>query len=333
MINILFTSAGRRVELLTAFRNAYRSLGLEGKIVAVDVDPLAPTFQTADVSYLVPPLHNPDYIRVLADICRLESISLVFPLIDPDISILSNNRIILEQEGLRVAVVSPEAVAITADKWLTVDFFRRLGLAVPDSWVCKEKIPEDLEFPLFIKPRGGSAAKDSFKVTNRDHMLFFMKYVKEPIIQAFLPGVEITTDVVTGMDGELLGIVSRQRIEVRGGEVTKGVTINDPRIINACTRIAQALPAIGPITVQCIMKDNIPYFTEINARFGGGVPLGIAAGMDSPRWLLAKTAGISVPIPPIGTYKVGLHITRCDRSFFIERKDLSDVAGHIVRPG
>jgi carbamoyl-phosphate synthase large subunit len=332
MVNILFTSAGRRVELLEAFRNAYQSLGVEGKIVAVDVDSLAPALQTADVKYLVPSLDSPDYIRILADICRRSNINLVFPLIDPDIPVLSKSRAILEQGGLRVAVVSPEAVAITVDKWLTVDFFRGLGLPVPTSWICKETMPEDLEFPLFIKPRGGSAAKDSFRVKDRDELSFFLNYVKNPIVQEFLPGPEITSDVVTGLDGELLGISSRQRIEVRGGEVTKGVTVLDRRLIDACTRIARALPSVGPITVQCIMKDGIPHFTEINARFGGGVPLGIAAGVDSPRWLLARAAGISIPIPPVGTYKVGLHITRCDHSFFIENRDVADVAGHSVRP-
>ena len=41
-VNILFTSVGRRVELVRAFRRAYERLKLAGRIVAVDIDPLAP---------------------------------------------------------------------------------------------------------------------------------------------------------------------------------------------------------------------------------------------------------------------------------------------------
>jgi carbamoyl-phosphate synthase large subunit len=48
MLNVLFTSAGRRVELLRAFRRAYATLGLDGRVVAVDVDPLAPALSAAD---------------------------------------------------------------------------------------------------------------------------------------------------------------------------------------------------------------------------------------------------------------------------------------------
>src|SRR5207249_1264001 len=101
--------------------------------------------------------------------------------------------------------------------------------------------------------------------------------------------------------------VSRRRLEVRWGEVAKGVTLWDEGIAAACTRIAQALPAVGPITVQCMMKDGVPHFIEINARLGGGFPLGIAAGADSPRWLLARCAGLELEIPPPGSYQSGLY--------------------------
>ena len=46
-VNVLFTSAGRRVELMRAFRKAYKQLGLRGSIVATDIDPLAPALKDA----------------------------------------------------------------------------------------------------------------------------------------------------------------------------------------------------------------------------------------------------------------------------------------------
>ena len=70
-----------------------------------------------------------------------------------------------------------------------------------------------------------------------------------------------------------------------------------------------------------MLKDGSPHFTEINARFGGGLPLGIAAGADSPRWLLARLAGLSVDIPPLGTYAQGLYMTRYDDSFFLTQDE------------
>lgn len=325
---VLFTSVGRRVELLRAFRRAYKTLGLPSRIVAVDIDPLAPALQEADSHYIVPRLTSPDYLPALVEICRREHVGLVFPLIDPDIPVLAANRRLIETIGARVAVVSVEAVEITADKWLTTHFFERLGLPTPRSWLPDHALAADLAYPVFIKPRRGSAAQHTFKVRNAQELAFFCEYVPDPIIQENLPGPEISSDVICDLDGDVLAVISRQRIEVRWGEVAKGMTVYDPAISEACVTIARALPAIGPITVQCMMKDGVPHFTEINARLGGGVPLGIAAGVDSPRWFLAKAAGIPIDIPPLGSYQTGLYLTRFDESYFLTEDQRVSRASH-----
>ncbi len=292
----------------------------------MDIDPLVPALREADFPYVVPRLTSPDYIPTLVEICRKECVSLVFPLIDPDIAVLAAHRQAIEATGARVAVVSVEAAETTADKWQTIHFFQRLGLPAPRSWLPDQVSASELVYPAFIKPRRGSAAQHTFKIRNADVHSFFTGYVPDPIIQEYLPGPEITSDVICDLDGELLAVVSRQRIEVRWGEVAKGVTIYEPAITAACVKIAQALPAIGPITVQCMMKDGVPHFTEINARLGGGVPLGIAAGVDSPRWLLARAAGIAVDIPTLGSYQTGLYLTRFDDSFFLTEADYAQMA-------
>ena len=327
-VHVLFTSVGRRVELLRAFRRAYQSLALEGQIVAADIDPLAPALQVADRPYIVPRLTTDVYIPTLVEICRREGVSLIFPLIDPDIPRLAENREALEATGARLAVVPAEAAATTADKWPTYQFFQRLGLPTPRSWLPDQLESAQTGYPLFIKPRFGSAGLATFKVRDERELGFFLGHVPDPIVQEFLPGPEITNDVICDLDGEVLAVVSRRRIEVRWGEVAKGVTVHNPAVMDGCLKIAQALPAVGPITVQCMMKDGVPHFTEINARLGGGAPLGIAAGVDSPRWLLARAAGLPVEIPPLGTYTTGLYLTRCDDSFFLTEAEREQMASH-----
>ena len=74
-----------------------KSLGLSGHIVALDADSLAPALFVADRTYIVPSLSSKDYIPSLISICRKEQIRLVFPLIDPDIPLLADNRDIIEK--------------------------------------------------------------------------------------------------------------------------------------------------------------------------------------------------------------------------------------------
>lgn len=328
--NVLFTSAGRRVELLRAFRRAIDQLGESGRIVAVDIDSLAPALRMADRPYIVPRLDHPEYIAILKEILVREQIAVVFPLIDPDIPKLAAHREALEATGARLAVVPSAAAEIARDKWQTVQFFARLGLDVPRSWLPGQLAPDSAEYPLFIKPRDGSASQQTFKVTNARELEFFSEYVRQPIIQEYLEGPEITNDVVCDLEGRVLTVVSRQRIRVRAGEVIVGKTLYEPVLVEACTRIAAALPAIGPITVQCMMHAGRPHFTEINARMGGGLPLGIAAGVDWPTWLLARVTGRPVDVPPIGPCRQNLYLTRFDDSFFVTEIERDAMASHRV---
>ncbi len=319
--NILFTSAGRRVELLRSFRRAYDELNLSGNRIAVDIDPLAPVFQTADVCYRVPRLDDPEYIQVLVSICRREQVDLIVPLIDPDVPILAKHRQIFEMEGAKLAVISSESAEIVGDKWATFNFFRRFSLPTPTTWLPHDPALRTQSFPLFVKPRRGSASQQTFKVNNWKELEFFSDYVTDAIIQEFLPGQEVTTDVVCDLEGEVLAVVSRQRIEVRAGEVAKGVTVYEPDIEAVCRTIARALPAIGPITVQCIFKDSRPCLTEINARIGGGFPLGIMAGSDSLKVLLSRIAGVPFDHHRSDKYVSGLYCTRYDDAFFLSQED------------
>ena len=195
---------------------------------------------------------------------------------------------------------------------------------------CREDAASDLAVLLFIKPRFGSAEKNAFKVHNEGQLQLFIEYVERPIIQEYLSGPEITNDVLCDFEGTALQVVSRQRIEVRWGEVAKGKTIFEPVITEGCVRIAQAMRAIGPITIQCILKNGEPVFTEVNARYGGGAPLGIAAGVPSPEWYLTLAAGKKVIPPPLGSYQTGLYLTRYDQAFFLSSEVVADAEDHRV---
>ena len=330
-VNILFTSGGRRVQLITAFKNAYESLGISGKIIVTDINPLTPAFHVADKHYIVPYLDDSKYIPTILRICKQEKIHYVFPLIDPDIPILAKHRKELETTGVRVMAIPHESVVLTNDKWETYKFFTSINVLTPQSWIPEGiDSEENLPYPLFIKPRDGSASRYTYKINKPSELRFFCDYVPSPIIQEFLPGPEITNDVVCDADGNLLAVVSRQRIQVRGGEVAKGKTVYDERIINTCANIAEALPAIGPITVQCMMKNGAPYFTEINARLGGGVPLAIKAGVDFPKWLIAQVCDLPVEIPPIGEYQTPLYLTRFDNAYYLDQDDYDNFESHNI---
>ena len=60
-MNILFSSAGRRVELIKCFQSDAQDLGLPIKITAVDLGKeSSAACQIADYAYAVPPCTDPE---------------------------------------------------------------------------------------------------------------------------------------------------------------------------------------------------------------------------------------------------------------------------------
>ena len=137
------------------------------------------------------------------------------------------------------------------------------------------------------------------------------------MVERLIGGDETTVDVLLDLSGQALCAVPRRRLQVRGGEVTRGVVERSPELEARAMAIASGLGCIGPVTVQ--FRNPAPghwVAMELNARMGGGLPLAIGAGADWPRWILQMAAG-RVPSVTGATVHDGMVMTRTDRSIFI----------------
>jgi carbamoyl-phosphate synthase large subunit len=118
-------------------------------------------------------------------------------------------------------------------------------------------------------------------------------------------------------------VVPRRRLETRAGEISKGYTVRDPELERWGRRVAEQLPgAWGPLTLQAIRcPDGRLAFIEINARFGGGFPLALAAGADYPRWLLEWVLG-APSTASAGAWRGNLAMLRYDDAVFLRETGL-----------
>lgn len=128
---ILFTSVGRRVELLQAFREAAKREGISLKIYAADMSDTAPALCFGDVAVRVCRISDEDYIPQLSRICKENGIDLLIPTIDTDLLKLSRARADFERDGTRILISAPDKIALCRDKRLTYDFSGSAGCARP----------------------------------------------------------------------------------------------------------------------------------------------------------------------------------------------------------
>ena len=329
--NILLTAASRRVPLVRAFQAALRSLGIPGRIVVTDVNPLSPAVYAAERAYRVPMANDPGYIPELLAICEAEQVSLAVPTIDDELQVFAAARAMFRARGVLTACSPEMTAAICNDKFETCRVLRQHGVAAAESYL-PDTLPPDVALPLFVKPRVGRGAVGAVAVRTRRELEFFLDYVPSPVVQEYLDGPEYTIDVLCDLQGRPLSIVPRERVVIRAGVIDRGRTVRSEALTNLALAACGALPFIGPINIQCRMRGNEPVIIEINPRFSGGIPLTIAAGADFPKMLVSLALGQRVE-PAIGAFREQLWMLNHESALFLEpsRMGLQSLAEHAAR--
>ncbi|MCA9252220.1 MAG: ATP-grasp domain-containing protein [Phycisphaerales bacterium] len=319
-LRILFTCVGRRIELLEAFRRAARKLRIKLEIHGADINRSAPAIHQADVAHLIPRIGQRNHIAALIALVEKHKIDAIIPLIDSDLLALSQAASRFARIGCKVVISKQSAIKTCADKLLTYEALRDANIETPETWSPKQILARKRHrFPYFLKPRSGSAGQGLFKINNADELRVFIKRQPDCVVQEYVAGVEHTMDVYTGFDGIPRCVVPRRRLEVRTGEVSKGLIVKDPKIIDVGRSVAEAIKGFrGVVTVQCMVtRAGRISVIEINPRFGGGAPLSIHAGADFPRWMMADLLGKPVKINP-DQYTDNIAMLRYDESLFVE---------------
>ena len=323
---VLISSAGRRVELLRAFRDTLDGLGTGGRVLAVDCSWYSSAFHEADEAFLVPRCTDPDFVPRLLEICAEHHVDLIVPTLDPELPVYAAARDQFAAIGTTVAISSPEVAAIGGDKQHTHDWLIAGGFptvqqgslddvrADPDAW----------RFPLIVKPRFGSASI-GVGIVNDLAELEQAATAPDALVQTLAQGVEHTIDLLASREGRCLVAIPRKRIEVRAGEVSKAITVRSPQLIELAEKLCAALPgAYGALNVQVFVGDEPGQLAviEMNARFGGGYPLSYAAGADFPLALVQDALGLPLTAPLEG-WQDGLVMLRYDAAVFV-----TDQEGH-----
>jgi len=299
---VLFTCAGQRVDIVTAFGRA------DATTVAADANALAPALYHASAHSLVPRIDDAAYVPALAELVAAHDVRLVVPLTDLDQELLARRRD--ELAPAKVLLPAAEIVAQMADKYLAHQLFEERGIGSPATWL-PEDAPDELPYPVLVKARLGFGARHIYRAHDRAELDFFLAHTPvASMVQIACRGEEFSIDAFCDFDGRCLNAIPRTMIESKGGESIKGMTIRDAELIELGRAVAEALPLAGPATIQCFReRDGTLVVTDVNLRFGGAFPLPLAAGSRYPELALALANG-ERPEPRVGDFREGVVMTR-----------------------
>lgn len=288
-MNILISSAGRRVSLVKFFKLELQKFGNENLVFTSDMSPnLSAACQIADNYFQVLPLSDPDFIDDLIVKCLQNKIKLIIPTLDSELLLFSKNLDKFKMGEINVVISTHDFIETCRDKRRTNLFFIQNQIEIP-----KQLEQDNLIFPVFIKPYDGSLSADIFVIRDKSQLtpyhlnnpkFMFMEYLDKKDYDEF------TIDMYYGLDFNVKCIIPRKRIEVRGGEISKGLTCNNNLVQFLYDRLGYIEGARGCLTVQVFrdkLNGNVKGI-EINPRFGGGYPLSYHAGGNFPKYIIEE---------------------------------------------
>ncbi len=314
--NILLLSAGRRVSLARALDQVARANGARC-ITADKVPELSAACQDSGLLVTLPHVLSSDYPEALLSICRRHDIKLVVPTIDTELPVLAALRDEFARDGINIAVCSSALVDVARDKRKTAAHFADYGITSPR--VFSNDSPQ---YPAIAKPYDGSLSRDIYILRSEKDYRIAIDKVPNLMIAAYLePQLheEFTCDAYYNRDCRLECVVPRLRIEVRGGEVAKGRTVRNNIVELFESKLQHIEGARGCLTFQFFRntENGDLFMIELNARFGGGFPLTLAAGANYPLWLYEEWV-LDQPPSASRDWKDGLTMLRFDDAIFFD---------------
>ena len=296
MDNILFCSAGRRCKLLKDFKESMRG---NGKIVATDLSPVAPSLFFADEAYLVPRIDNPAYFDRIFEICKKSNIKAVTTLIDPEIELLANHRDEFERKGILPLCPAAWTAHLCFDKYEMFKYLKEKGVRTVLTYNSLEGLKQginngEVRFPVFMKPISGSGSVGIGKVNNWEEAKEKFNDGKFTyIIQELMTGGDCDADVyVDCLSHKPVAVFSKKKIESRIGGASKTISFKDPKLFSFVEEVCSVLELNGPCDMDFFIKDGEYYLSEINPRFGGAYLHAYGAGVDFIQLILNYIHGI-----------------------------------------
>ena len=289
-----------------------RSLGRAGILVSVGAErktapALHSRYATARFVYPSPYTDREGFVRhVKAEAVRLGGKPVVYALSDATYLALYENRDDLERY-MTLVYPEPKSVEIAFDKAATYSLARVSHVPTIPTHVFEtraevERLSRTFSYPAVVKARHsvtqnagvGIFGSASFVHTPTELVAKWESLREQlgeaPLIQEFVRGEEYGVEMLV-REGEPYAVIIHHRI--RSLSPTGGASVVKETVREGAVRqmleayalvLVRALSWSGPFMAEFKIDSDSrePKLMEINGRFWGSLPLGVAAGVDVP---------------------------------------------------
>lgn len=238
-----------------------------------------------DEFFLLPSAKEDVFKENLLMVLKENNIDAYVPTHSVEIRVIADNEEFIRKNWRGHFLVSPaKSFEMLDNKKEANRNLKLVGIPVPKLLDDKHY---DGEYPIFMKNNVGSGSSKAMMIETPGLYREYGDINAGKSFFEYIKGTEYTVDCMFDDKGRLIAFNQRIRRKNMGGAVI--ITQNDYSFdIEPYLRIIEKKFVIkGCVNFQYILRDGVPYFTDINLRYAsGGLPLTVASGIDVPQIMI-----------------------------------------------
>ena len=284
-------------------------------VLGVDVKHNYVAENNANEFALVPLGNTKKYISRIQELINLHKITMVLPCSDEEAINLSRNREVIESKSTLLATSKISTIKTISNKILTYNFFKKVGITVPDFRVCNNELELIKHASNFYQERGSFVIKDAIARGNRGTILvdktiksrqdymgsrelhmgweYFNDNFKKFVDQTFPKLIterlyEPCYDIdVLSKNGKLINAIARERINPAGVPYHGNIMRNNNKLTNLAKKVSEYLELTWLYDIDIMTrKDGTPVLLEVNPRPSGSSAASMQCGVPLYKNLL-----------------------------------------------
>lgn len=310
-MNILLTSVGRRSYLVNYFQEA---LGDRGKVVGANMFSDAAGMFASDIAVITPPSSSDEYVPFLLDICHKYDIQLLNSLHDLDVFMLSQQKTVLEEAGVRHTLPSAEWGRLALDKFACNEMLKQAGVPTPWTSTSLQRVQEAIRdgiiaYPLMVKARTGFGSlglkicHDEGELNAAFHAAAeavlasgagdFLALPDDSlvIVQPLITGREICLGIANDLEGDYQAHFACEVHAMRAGESDIATSVERGPFSSLAMSFSKMTRHPGIWGVDCLDDNGTYRVIDVNPRFTGDYPFHHLSGANIPAALVSWAEG------------------------------------------
>lgn len=287
-LNILLLGGGRRVSLAQQLKESGKRLGYNVAILSYDLSEEVPIVLEGEVIKGLP-WTDPSVVGDICHIVEKKEVDIILPILNGSIEIASMCRVRLPKVFIPVTDFSVAKPLF--DKLDAAELFKKLEFPIPKTYsVLSAKMP------AIVKPRKGGKSRGIHIFRDMEDLMH-LQDLSGYLIQEYIENYrEYTVDCYIDMEGRILTVVPRERLEIMGGESTKTKTCKNEFLEKFSVEVIEKLKLRGPVNIQYLHDPASDRYLlmEVNPRLASAVICSILAGAPITDYIISEAKGLKL---------------------------------------